>query len=121
MPRTARDTSEIIDHGFFLRAFRCAGATNAKTYVKYVVLVLVVGQLALAAACTQSSGVRYISTQEPAPGSEREFVVNTGKNGVENLETKLSQKLEIVSQSHAQIPDSARLIRVSVPIRVNKS
>jgi hypothetical protein len=89
--------------------------------VKYVVLALVVGQLVLAAACTESSGVRYISTQEPAPGSEREFVVNTGKNGVENLETKLSQKLEIVSQSHAQIPDSARLIRVSVPIRVNKS
>jgi len=71
MPRTARDTSENIDRGFSLRAFTRAGAAVAKTYVKYVVLVLVVGQLALATACTQPSGVRYISTQEPALGSER--------------------------------------------------
>jgi len=105
MPRTARDTSENIDRGFSLRAFTRAGAAVAKTYVKYVVLVLVVGQLALATACTQPSGVRYISTQEPALGSEREFVVLTGKNGVENLETELSKKLDVVSQSHARVPE----------------
>jgi len=78
-----------------------------KNSVKYVVLALVVGQIVLASACTQSSGVRYISTQEPAAGSEREFVVHVGKNNVENLETELSQKLEVVSQSYAQITESS--------------
>ena len=74
--------------------------------MKYVVLALVVGQLVLAAACTESSGVRYISTQEPASGVEREFAIHFGKNDVKNLETELSYKLEVVSQSYAQIPES---------------
>ena len=129
MPRTARDISENFKRGFIPRSFhragpqaaRRAGEMFAETYMKHVVLVLVIGQLALAVACTQSSGVRYISTQEPAPGSEREFVIHTGNNSVGNLETELPQNSRSYRKATHRFPSRSELNPVSVPTRVRKS